>query len=51
MRLEKQKQAHVLYSGQKNESIGMSLDMDSAQGGRQRGRKSLDSDSRWATMR
>ena len=51
MRLEKQKQAHVLYSGQKNESIGMSLDMDSAQVLMQMLSKNLYSDSIGSTIR
>ena len=51
MRLEKQKQAHVLYSGQKNESIGMSLDMDSAQVLMQMLSKNLYSDAIGSTIR
>ncbi len=51
MRLEKQKQAHVLYSGQKNESIGMSLDMDSAQVLMQMLSKNLYSDAIGSTVR
>ena len=51
MRLEKQKQANVLYSGDKNESIGMSLDMDSAQVLMQMLSKNLYSDAVGSTVR
>ena len=51
MRLEKQKQANVLYSGDKNESIGMSLDMDSAQVLMQMLSKNLYSDAVGSAVR
>ena len=51
MRLEKQKQANVLYSGDKNESIGMSLDMDSAQVLMQMLSKNLYSDAIGSAVR
>lgn len=51
MILEQQKQANVLVTGQKNESIGMSLDLDSAQILMQMLSKNLYSDSIGSTIR
>ena len=51
MILEKQKQANVLQSGQLNESIGMSLDLDSAQVLMQMLSKNLYSDAIGSTIR
>ena len=51
MILEKQKQAKVLATGQNNESIGMSLDLDSAQVLMQMLSKNLYSDSIGSTVR
>jgi DNA topoisomerase VI subunit B len=51
MILEKQTQAKVLQTGQNNESIGMSLDLDSAQVLMQMLSKNLYSDSIGSTVR
>jgi HSP90 family molecular chaperone len=51
MILEKQKQANVLVEGQLGESIGMSLDLDSAQILMQMLSKNLYSDSIGSTIR
>jgi len=51
MILEKQKQSHVLQVGTQNESIGMSLDLDSAQVLMQMLSKNLYSDSIGSTIR
>ena len=51
MILEKQKEANILQSGLKNESIGMSLDLDSAQVLMQMLSKNLYSDSIGSAIR
>ncbi len=51
MILEQQKQSKVLQTGQNNESIGMSLDLDSAQVLMQMLSKNLYSDSIGSTVR
>ena len=51
MRLENQKQSNVLSSGIANKSIGMSLDLDSAQVLMQMLSKNLYSDSIGSTIR